>query len=235
MTWGDTWPDWQDAGKRVELTMEDGSTVVGVLTYDDFSTDGADEFPIWKVRRDDGSSVDFVDHEGWRFVTTDQPSVCNWRADDEGVWESDCGQQFCLEDDPLPSVHGMKFCHGCGKPLAEHPYVEPPVCGECGEELEDGKCPEGCVTPSPTPAPQPSASLRCQSEASVILRSIRGDIEAAYNGLDYLTSIHVATAADPNGGRQLAIDAAEIKGRLLQHMKRIDAVVTTVTVPVVDK
>ena len=77
---------------------------------------------------------------------------------------------------------------------------------------------------------QPSASLRCRSEASVILRSIRGDIEAAYNGLDYLTSIHVATAADPNGGRQLAIDAAEIKGRLLQHMKRIDAAVTTVTV-----
>ncbi len=64
----------------------------------------------------------------------------------------------------------------------------------------------------------------------MILRSIRGDIEAAYNGLDYLTSIHVATAADHNGGRQLAIDAAEIKGRLLQHMKRIDAVVTTVTV-----
>ena len=77
---------------------------------------------------------------------------------------------------------------------------------------------DGALTPD-----QPSVSLRCQSEASVILRSIRGDIEAAYNGLDYLTSIHVATAADPNGGRQLAIDAAEIKGRLLQHMKRIDA------------
>lgn len=75
------------------------------------------------------------------------------------------------------------------------------------------------------------ALAACQSQASGILRSIRGDIEAAYNGLDYLTSIHVATAADPNGGRQLAIDAAEIKGRLLQHIKRIDAVVTTVTVP----
>ena len=74
------------------------------------------------------------------------------------------------------------------------------------------------------------ALAACQSQCGGILRSIRGDIEAAYNGLDYLTSIHVATAADPNGGRQLAIDAAEIKGRLLQHMRRIDSVITTVTV-----
>lgn len=66
-----------------------------------------------------------------------------------------------------------------------------------------------------------------QSQSGGILRSIRGDIEAAYNGLDYLTSIRVATAADPNGGRNLARDAAEIKGRLLQHMKRIDAVLST--------
>ena len=67
------------------------------------------------------------------------------------------------------------------------------------------------------------ALAACQSQANGTLRSMRGDIEAAYNGLDHLTSIHVATAADPNCGRQLAIDAAEIKGRLLQHMKRIDA------------
>lgn len=80
-------------------------------------------------------------------VSADSASaaVCNWRADAEWTWQSDCGQQFCLEDEPSPSKHGMKFCHGCGKPLAEHPYVEPPVCGECGEELEDGKCPDGCA------------------------------------------------------------------------------------------
>ena len=74
------------------------------------------------------------------------------------------------------------------------------------------------------------ALAACQSQAGGLLRSIRKDIEAAYNGLDYLTNIHVAMTADPNGGRQLAIDAAEIKGRLLQHMKRMDAVVATVTV-----
>lgn len=67
------------------------------------------------------------------------------------------------------------------------------------------------------------ALAACQSQASGILRAIRGDIEAAYNGLDYLTNTRVAMAADPNSGRQLAIAAAEIKGRLLQHMKRIDA------------
>ena len=70
-------------------------------------------------------------------------------------------------------------------------------------------------------------AMKAEARLAETLRSsIRGDIEAAYNGLDYLTSIHVATAADPNGGRNLARDAAEIKGRLLQHMKRIDADLT---------
>jgi hypothetical protein len=71
------------------------------------------------------------------------------------------------------------------------------------------------------------ALAACQSQASGLLRAIRDDIEAAYNGLDYLTSLHVAAAADPNNGRKLAIDAAEIKGRLLLHMKRIDDLVVT--------
>ena len=74
------------------------------------------------------------------------------------------------------------------------------------------------------------ALAACQSECGGLLRAIRNDIEAAYNGLDYLTNLRVAAAADPNGNRRLAIDAAEIRGRLLQHMKRIDAVVTTPTV-----
>jgi hypothetical protein len=71
------------------------------------------------------------------------------------------------------------------------------------------------------------ALAACQSQAGGLLRAIRNDIEAAYNGLDYLTNLRVAAAADPNGNRRLAIDAAEIRGRLLQHMKRIDDVVAT--------
>jgi hypothetical protein len=74
------------------------------------------------------------------------------------------------------------------------------------------------------------ALAACQSQAGGLLRAIRNDLEAAYNGLDFLTNLRVAAAADPNGNRRLAIDAAEIRGRLLQHMRRIDEIVTTVTV-----
>lgn len=75
MAWGDEWPDWTDAGRSVEITLKGGSTVVGVLTYEDFATDGADEYPLWKVRLIDGTAVDFVDHERWRFVAQDKPDA----------------------------------------------------------------------------------------------------------------------------------------------------------------
>ncbi len=74
------------------------------------------------------------------------------------------------------------------------------------------------------------ALAACQSQAGGLLRAIRNDIEAAYSGLDYLTNLRVAAAADPNGNRRLAIDAAEIRGRLLLHMKRIDDVVASLAV-----
>jgi hypothetical protein len=101
--------------------------------------------------------------------TTVQPSpvqVCNWRCDDDGLWTGDCGIEWCIEYEPLlPSAHGMLYCPKCGKTLAEHPYVEPPVCGECVEELEDGKCPAGCATDNQ--ATQPTAAhdecLGCSS------------------------------------------------------------------------
>jgi len=71
MAWGDAWPDWQDAGNRVELTMQDGTKIVGVLEFDDFSP-GPDEQPYWHVRLDNGSTVSFVDHEEWRFILLDR-------------------------------------------------------------------------------------------------------------------------------------------------------------------
>lgn len=57
--------------------------------------------------------------------------VCNWgQEDDGGSWISDCGQYFTL-DDGDPSENGMKFCHGCGKRLAEHPWQDE------GEEADE--------------------------------------------------------------------------------------------------
>jgi hypothetical protein len=74
MVWGDKWPNWQDIGKRVELTLESGVKVVGKLTYEDM-TPGPDEAPIFEVELDDGSKIGFVDHEDWRFVTPSRESA----------------------------------------------------------------------------------------------------------------------------------------------------------------
>ena len=49
---------------------------------------------------------------------------CEWKADEEGNWSTDCGEVWCLIDG-TPSENDMKFCHGCGHPLAEVPYQEP--------------------------------------------------------------------------------------------------------------
>lgn len=51
--------------------------------------------------------------------------VCNWRetSEDWGIWESDCGNSFCINDG-TPSENGFKFCCYCGKPLTEERLVD---------------------------------------------------------------------------------------------------------------
>jgi hypothetical protein len=53
---------------------------------------------------------------------------CNWTQgyDDaeQNAWKTNCDSYWYIIDGS-PSENGMKFCHGCGKPIAEHPYVEP--------------------------------------------------------------------------------------------------------------
>lgn len=82
----------------------------------------------------------------------DQPAAesgCRWTQSEEGAeWQSGCGLVWWFEDDG-PTENGAKFCCGCGKPLVAVPFVALPVCGECGEELEDGECPEGCAADKP--------------------------------------------------------------------------------------
>jgi hypothetical protein len=69
--WGEDWPaEWRDVGRRVELLLEDGSTVTGTLEAEEFFT-GEDEIPIFTVRTDDGRGISFVDHEKWRYVDAD--------------------------------------------------------------------------------------------------------------------------------------------------------------------
>ena len=54
--------------------------------------------------------------------------VCNWRqptySDAEcNAWQSDCDQYWAITEG-TPTENGMKFCHGCGKPIKEYPFVD---------------------------------------------------------------------------------------------------------------
>lgn len=64
----DPWPDWRDAGKRVELRMPDGQILRGELIIEDVFFNGEDEIPMFAVTLDDGSRASFVDAEEWKFI-----------------------------------------------------------------------------------------------------------------------------------------------------------------------
>lgn len=65
----DLWPDWHDAGRRVEVKLESGVVAQGELVVDDFFPDGnGDEVPMFIVLGDDGTKHGFAANNGWRFV-----------------------------------------------------------------------------------------------------------------------------------------------------------------------
>lgn len=43
---------------------------------------------------------------------------CRWTYDEDGNWETDCGQVFVLEDG-TPSDNLMRFCCYCGSALRQ--------------------------------------------------------------------------------------------------------------------
>jgi hypothetical protein len=49
-------------------------------------------------------------------VTT--PPACRWTEDEDGVYDTDCGNKFMFTDDG-PVANKMRFCGYCGKPLKE--------------------------------------------------------------------------------------------------------------------
>lgn len=54
--------------------------------------------------------------------------VCNWRQPsydhvEANYWDTDCGESWAITEGK-PSENGMRFCHGCGKPIKEHPFVD---------------------------------------------------------------------------------------------------------------
>jgi hypothetical protein len=50
--------------------------------------------------------------------------MCQWSEDEDGNWETACGQTFVLSEG-TPSENSFKFCCYCGKQLCEVPWVEP--------------------------------------------------------------------------------------------------------------
>lgn len=49
---------------------------------------------------------------------------CLWQEDIDGLWETDCGQLFYIEDG-APSENKMHYCCYCGAPLEERRYQSP--------------------------------------------------------------------------------------------------------------
>jgi hypothetical protein len=43
---------------------------------------------------------------------------CTWTEDDDGVWDTACGQRFETVDG-TPHENDMLFCCYCGRPLVE--------------------------------------------------------------------------------------------------------------------
>ena len=52
------------------------------------------------------------------------PAVCHWRGDEDGNWDTDCGECFCVEEG-TPQENTYNFCPSCGKKLVEIAYRDP--------------------------------------------------------------------------------------------------------------
>ena len=48
---------------------------------------------------------------------TDENYDCEWNDDDEGMFETECGNAFVFTDGG-PADNGFRFCPYCGKPIA---------------------------------------------------------------------------------------------------------------------
>lgn len=54
--------------------------------------------------------------------------ACTWTEDTEGVWQTECGRCFQINEGS-PAENGMLFCYHCGRRLLVHQW----------EDAEDGE------------------------------------------------------------------------------------------------
>lgn len=55
----------------------------------------------------------------------DLAPVCKWQEDENGNWETECGDMFSLTNG-TPHENQMAFCCYCGNELQQIRYKEPP-------------------------------------------------------------------------------------------------------------
>jgi len=60
---------------------------------------------------------------GLREEIATKTKPCNWRQDEDGVWDTECNNLFILNEGG-PTFNGFKFCPYCGGSLTETPYTE---------------------------------------------------------------------------------------------------------------
>lgn len=67
--------------------------------------------------------LDLLDHlasRPWVRVEDEEEPRCGWTHDDDGTWETGCGNSFILLDD-TPMENDMKFCCYCGRHIDDEP------------------------------------------------------------------------------------------------------------------
>lgn len=51
-----------------------------------------------------------------------EPILCKWQSDEDGVYETDCGNSFVFDTDNATD-NGVRFCFYCGRQIIDIPYV----------------------------------------------------------------------------------------------------------------
>lgn len=63
----DSWPDWCDGGKSVEIRIG-CHLIVGKLYVGDFFFNGEEEVPLFEVQTEHGINYYFSSQDDWRFI-----------------------------------------------------------------------------------------------------------------------------------------------------------------------
>lgn len=51
--------------------------------------------------------------------TSEATASCAWQMDEDGVWWTDCGEGFIIDNLDSPAENGFRFCCYCGREMRE--------------------------------------------------------------------------------------------------------------------